>query len=172
VLKRITESKEKRRKLTNLVKEALPFVENFGTESFADKSIMLKLRESYFKEYLPASLLSDGTIRVAALIVTLYFEEKKLVILEEPERNIHPHLISRLVNLMQDASQRKQIIVTSHNPMMVKYAGLQNILLVSRSNQGLSTITKPTEKEHVKEFMRHDMGIEELYVQDLLERPE
>jgi len=171
VLKKIIESKEKKRKLTNLMKDALPFVENFGIESLADKSLLFKLRESYFRDYLPASLLSDGTISIAALIVTLYFETKKLIVLEEPERNIHPHLISRLVSMMKDASQKKQIIVTSHNPMMVKYAGLENILLVTRSQAGHSTITKPIEKEHVKEFLRNDMGIEELYVQNLLELP-
>ena len=170
VLKNIIEKRENKRKLFNLVKELLPFVENLDVEKFADKSLLFKLSESYFRnKYLPASLISDGTINITALIVALYFERKPLVIVEEPERNIHPYLISNVVEMMKDASQHKQILVTTHNPEFVKYAGLENILLVSRDNNGFSTISRPADKEEVKNFLKNDIGIEELYIQNLLE---
>jgi len=169
VLKNITENEEKKRKLFNLVKDLLPFISNLDVEKFADKSLLFKLQEIYFKnQYLPASLISDGTINITALIVALYFENKPLTIIEEPERNIHPHLISKLVDMMKDASQKKQIIVTTHNPEMVKYAGLDNILLVSRDETGFSTVYRPADKEGVKTFLANEIGIEELYIQDLL----
>lgn len=168
ILKNILQSKEKRRKLFNLVKELLPFVENLDVEKFADKSLLFKLQESYFRQYLPASLISDGTINITALIIALYFEKKPLVIIEEPERNIHPYLISKVVDMMKDASQKKQIIVTTHNPEFVKHAGLENILLVSRDENGFSTISRPTDKEEVKTFLKNEIGIEELYIQNLL----
>jgi len=172
ILKNITENKEKRRKLFNLVKDLLPFVENLDVEKVADKSLLFKLKESYFKtQYLPAPLISDGTINITALIVALYFEKKPFVIIEEPERNIHPSLISKVAEMMKDASQtqKKQIVVTTHNPEFVKYAGLENILLVSRSEAGFSTISRPADKEEVKTFLKNDIGIEELYIQNLLE---
>ena len=169
VLKNITENEEKKRKLFNLVKDLLPFISNLDVEKFADKSLLFKLQEIYFKkQYLPASLISDGTINITALIVALYFENKPFTIIEEPERNIHPHLISKLVDMMKDASQKKQIIVTTHNPEMVKYAGLDNILLVSRDETGFSTVSRPADKEGVKTFLANEIGIEELYIQDLL----
>jgi len=172
ILKNITENRERRRKLFNLVKDLLPFVENLDVEKFADKSLLFKLKESYFKtQYLPASLISDGTINMTALIVALYFEKKPFVIIEEPERNIHPSLISKVVEMMKDVSQtqEKQIVVTTHNPEFVKYAGLENILLVSRNEDGFSTISRPVDKEEVKAFLKNDIGIEELYIQNLLE---
>jgi len=172
ILKNITENRERRRKLFNLVKDLLPFVENLDVEKFADKSLLFKLKESYFKtQYLPASLISDGTINMTALIVALYFEKKPFVIIEEPERNIHPSLISKVVEMMKDVSQtqKKQIVVTTHNPEFVKYAGLENILLVSRNEDGFSTVSRPADKEEVKAFLKNDIGIEELYIQNLLE---
>ena len=170
ILKSITENKEKKRKLFNLVKDLLPFVENLDVEKFADKSLLFKLKESYFKaQYLPASLISDGTINMTALIVALYFEKKPFVIIEEPERNIHPSLISKVVEMMKDASQKKQIVVTTHNPEFVKYAGLENILLVYRDKDGFSLISRPADKEEVKSFLKNDIGIEQLYIQNLLE---
>ena len=172
ILKNITENREKRRKLFNLVKDLLPFVEDVDVEKFADKSLLFKLKESYFKtQYLPASLISDGTINMTALIVALYFEKKPFIIIEEPERNIHPSLISKVVEMMKDASktQKKQIVVTTHNPEFVKYAGLENILLVSRNEEGFSTVSRPADKEEVRTFLKNNIGIEELYIQNLLE---
>lgn len=170
ILKNIMESKEKKRKLFNLVKDILPFINNLDVEKFADKSLLFKLQEKFFEDqYLPASLISDGTINITALIIALYFEKKPIVIIEEPERNIHPYLISKVVYMMKDASKGKQIIVTTHNPEIVKYAELENILLVSRDENGFSRIFRPTDKEEIRTFLKNDIGIEELYVQNLLE---
>ena len=152
------------------MKDILPFVEDLDVEKFADSSLLFKLREIYAKnQYLPASLISDGTINITALIIALYFEKKQLTIIEEPERNIHSYLNSKVVEMMKDVLQEKQIIVTTHNPEILKHAGLENILLVSRDKEGFSVVSRPHEKETVKTFLRNDLGIEELYVQNLLE---
>jgi len=169
ILKNITGNKEKRRKLFNLVKDLLPFISNLDVENFADKSLLFKLQEIYFEnQYLPASLISDGTINITALIVALYFEKKPLTIIEEPERNIHPYLISKVVDMMKDASKNKQIIVTTHNPEIVKHTDLENLLLISRDEKGFSMISRPADKEEVKTFLENEIGIEELYIQNLL----
>ena len=52
-------------------------------------------------------------------------------------------------------------------PEMVKYAGLENLLLISRDINGFSRISKPAEKEIVKTFLENEIGIDEIYVQDL-----
>jgi len=169
VLKNIIANKERERKFSNLLRDLLPFVDKLGVEKFADKSLLFKLREIYAQhQYLPAPLISDGTINMSALIVALYFEEKSLTIVEEPERNIHPYLISRVSEMMKEASERKQIIVSTHNPEIVRHADLGSILLISRDKQGFSTISRPSEKEEVKTFLENEIGIEELYVQNLL----
>ena len=169
VLKDIMGDKEKKRKFSNLVRDLLPFLDDVEVERFMDKSLLLKSREIYARTYLLAPLLSDGTITVIALITALYFEEKPLIIIEEPERNIHPFLISRVMDMLKEASEKKQIIVTTHNPEIVKYADLENILLISREKDGFSIISRPSEKKEVRTFLEHEIGIEELYVQNLLE---
>ncbi|WP_443146893.1 AAA family ATPase [Petrotoga sp. 8T1HF07.NaAc.6.1] len=96
-------------------------------------------------------------------------KKKLLTIIEEPERNIHPSLISGVVLMLKEASQKKQIIVTTHNPEMVRHTDLESILLISRDKEGFSNISRPVEKKEVKTFLKNEIGIEELYVQDLLE---
>lgn len=169
ILNAIIEDDDKKRKLCNLVRDLLPFVDDVSTEELAGKSLMLKLQENYYKNKdIRADLLSDGTVNITALIVALYFEENDVVIIEEPERNIHPHLISRVVEMMKEVSKKKQIIVTTHSPEVVRHAGLDNILLVSRNKEGYSNISRPGEKEEVKVFLENELGLDELYVQNLL----
>ncbi len=174
VLKNLLYNKIKRERFLNLLQDMLPFVKNLKTSTFADKSLHFSLKENFLKEqYFPASFLSDGTINLIALIIALFFDEKNngesnLVIFEEPEKHIHPSLISRMMNLFKEASEKKQIIITTHNPEVVKHTELENLLFISRDEDGFSTITRPGEKHEVKTFLENEIGIEELFVQDLL----
>jgi predicted ATPase len=169
VLKNIIGDGDRKRKLENLLGDLLPFVAGLEVEKFADKSLLFNLRETYAKKQsLPASLISDGTINVTALIAALYFEKKPVAIIEEPERNIHPSLISKIVAMMKDASQGKQIIVTTHNPEVVRHADIGDVLLVSRNGEGFSTISRPSENKDVQVFLQNEMGLEELFVENLL----
>src|SRR4030042_1162169 len=75
ILKKILKNSETRRKFFNLLAELLPFVDNLDIEERPDKSLFFKVTEKYFSsQFLPAFLLSDGTINATALIITLYFE--------------------------------------------------------------------------------------------------
>lgn len=168
ILNNIIEDEDERRKLFNLAQYILPFVKEVGTEKLA-KSLMITLKEDYYEDKdLRADLLSDGTVNIMALIVAMYFEEKEVVIIEEPESDIHPHLISRVVEMMKETSKKKQIIVTTHSPEIVKHAGLDHLLLISRDKDGFSHISKPSEKKEIKVFLENELGLDELYVQNLL----
>ncbi len=170
VLRNVIENARNRRKLVNLFRDLLPFVEDTRIERLTDKSVLFTIRERYFqKRYLPASLVSDGTIAIAALIVALYFQEKSVLAIEEAERNIHPYLISKIVEMMKDASKNKQIIVTTHNPDLVRQAGIENLLLVTRDKNGFSNISKPADKREIRQFLQNEIGVEELYAKNLLE---
>lgn len=167
VLRQILADPEKSREFHNLLRYILPFAVEIGTEQYLGESVLVKLREEYYEGNLLANLLSDGTVDVAALITALFFEYKNLVIIEEPERNIHPHLISGLMELMKDASRTKQIIVTTHSPEVVRHAGVENLLLISRDKEGFSTISRPAEKQDVKIFLENNLGLDEVFVQEL-----
>lgn len=170
VLMNILRTKKNRKKLSDLMKDLLPFIEGLRVEKLADRSLLACLREIYCgKKYLPAPLISDGTINLTALIIALYFEVNPLIVVEEPERNIHPRLISKILDMMKDVSEKKgkQIIVTTHNPEVVKSAGVENLLLIYRY-KGFSRIDRPAEKERVQRFLKNEIGVDELFVKNLL----
>lgn len=171
VLKKVISDKQKKRKLLNLLNELLPFVSEIDVEKFADKSLLFKLKESFCKkDYVPASLISDGTVNLIALIIALFFEKRGITIIEEPERNIHPYLLAKVVEMMKESSRNKQIIVTTHNPEFIKFVDRENLLLVERDKNGFSQISRPDNKEEVVTFLENEIGIDELFVQGLLER--
>lgn len=117
VLKNILENDVNKERFTLIIKNILPFVDDMAIEKFSDKSLIASLKETYSdKKYYPASLLSDGTISIISLIIILYFENKNIIIIEEPSRGIHPYLIDKIVNMMKDVSIEKQVIITTHNP--------------------------------------------------------
>ncbi|MCQ8894652.1 MAG: AAA family ATPase [Methanolinea sp.] len=169
VIKKITEDPARKEMFTRLLHEVLPFVDDVAVEKFMDMSMFLKLREVYNRErYLPASMVSDGTINICAILIALYFEDRPVTIIEEPERNIHPYLISKLVEMLKDASRQKQVIVTTHNPEMVKHVDIHDLLLITRDREGFSKVSRPANKEEIREFLAHEIGVEELFIQNLL----
>lgn len=169
VLKRILSIPESKRELMNFVQYVLPFVEMLDVEKIFDKYLQIVIKEKYpGKREIPAFLLSDGTIFILSIIVALYFENKPISIFEEPERRIHPYLISKMVEMMKDASAHNQVILSTHNPEIVKYAGTENLMLITRDAEGCSTFTKLDDNEDLRAFMDNEIGIDELFVQNLL----
>ena len=69
---------------------------------------------------IPATRLSDGTLRYLCLLaVLLHPEPPPLVCIEEPELGLHPDLLPTLSDLMREASERTQLIVTTHSDVFV-----------------------------------------------------
>lgn len=169
VLARILSVNEDRRKLLNLLRDVLPFAEGLETQQMHDSSFFFHMRERFSNQPMPAAFLSDGTIDVVALIAILYFERKSVVAIEQPERNLHPALISRLVAFLEDASTIKQVIVTTHSPEVVRYAKAEQLILISRDESGSSHAGRPADSEQVKQFLRDEIGMHELYIDNLLE---
>ena len=170
VLKNILNDKDKKRKFSNLLVYLLDFIDDVRIKEFAGKFLFFTFQEKHTpNHYLPAHLMSEGTINMVALIVALYFEEKSPIIIEEPERSVHPFLIAKVADMLKEISQKKQLIITTHNPEIVKYVGLENLLLLSKNQAGFSTISKPGARAEVKIFLENEIGIDELYVQNLLE---
>jgi predicted ATPase len=89
---------------------------NFSIES---GTMQLRLEESGSRE-IPASRLSDGTLRYLCLLsILLHPDPPPLIAIEEPELGLHPDVIPHLVDLMRRCAERTQLVVTTHSRMLV-----------------------------------------------------
>ena len=170
VLQGILKTQKGRKKLSYILSECLPFIQEISAVNYNfDKSISFKIKEKYNNKPFYSNFLSDGTVNILALIVSLYFEESSgIAIIEEPERNLHPRLMSKIVEMAKDTSQKKQVIITTHNPEFIKYTDINSILFTQRCEKGFTKISKPVDSEKVIIFLKNELGIEDLFVQDLL----
>lgn len=168
-IRNILAQPDKRKQFLNILKDILPFINKVRTQQLADTSVLFSIQEKFGDELdFPAHFVSDGTVNVAALVTALFFDDAAVTIIEEPERNLHPALISRVVNAAEDAARNKQIFFTTHNPEIVRHTDIGNLLLVRRDYRGYSRVVRPEKSRKVRRFLSEELGLEDLYVQGIL----
>ena len=70
--------------------------------------------------YIPASRLSDGTLRYMALAAILLDPEPPpLVVIEEPELGLHPDVVLSVGEMLIQASKSTQLVVTTHSRTLI-----------------------------------------------------
>ena len=101
-------------------------------------TLMLKGKDGNF---LPASSLSDGTLRFLALsIIEADPTEQGLICLEEPENGIHPARIPAILKLLKDIAvdtsfpfgkdnPLRQVIINTHSPLVVQEIDEDDLLV-------------------------------------------
>jgi predicted ATPase len=89
---------------------------------------------------IPATRLSDGTLRYLCLLaILLHPDPPPLVAIEEPERGLHPDVLPHVAQLLIESSQRTQLIVTTHSQMIVDALGVQpESVIVCERVEGVS----------------------------------
>lgn len=69
---------------------------------------------------IPATRLSDGTLRYLCLLaILLHPTPPPLICLEEPELGLHPDAIVAVGKLIKEASTRTQLIITTHSRVLI-----------------------------------------------------
>lgn len=92
---------------------------------------------------IPSKLLSDGTLRVLALVVMNYDPEfSGVVILEEPENGVHPGRIPEVVSLLADMTRLsgslRQVIVNTHSTKLIDYVRAEDYLAIATPKKVIS----------------------------------
>lgn len=69
---------------------------------------------------IPATRLSDGTLRYLCLLAILCDPAPPpLICIEEPELGLHPDIIPKIADLLIKASENTQLIVTTHSDILI-----------------------------------------------------
>jgi len=101
----------------------------------------------YFTEgdfTIPATRLSDGSVRYLCLLAILCDPNPPpLIGLEEPELGLHPDLLPKVADLLVAASQRTQLIVTTHSDILVDSLTPQpDALVICEKHEGRTTLRR------------------------------
>ena len=102
-----------------LMARFLPRYRRFSTR-VEGGTIQIYLHEDGLGSPVPATRLSDGTIRFMAMLALLLSPAPPpLLCIEEPELGQHPDAVCLLADVLVEASTRTQIIVTTHSDALV-----------------------------------------------------
>ena len=116
-LNHLRRSPKTKNAIINHLKDLYEGLSDFDV-SVAGGTVQVFLTEGDF--VIPATRLSDGTLRYLCLLAILCDPKPPpLVCIEEPELGLHPDMMPKLARLMLDASERTQLIVTTHSDTLV-----------------------------------------------------
>lgn len=89
-------------------------IEDFNVSPVGGGNVSLFLMETGRRD-IPASRLSDGTLRYLSLLtILLHPDPPPLIAIEEPELGLHPDVLPHIADLLVRASERTQLVVTTH----------------------------------------------------------
>lgn len=93
---------------------------------------------------IPATRMSDGSLRWLALLsVLLDPAPPPLICIEEPELGLHPDLVNVLARLLTTASERTQLIVTTHSEALVDaFRETPEVVMVCERHEGSTTMRR------------------------------
>ena len=109
---------------------------------------------------IPATRLSDGTLRYLCLLAILCDPEPPpLICIEEPELGLHPDILPKFGDLLRAASQRTQIIVTTHSDILVDtMTESPDPVVVCAKNQGQTSMERLNAADLAEWLKRYRLG--------------
>ena len=130
-------------KITAQMRRWVPGLADIVTEITSDERLLLRFRDAPFEKPLPAQYMSDGTMRLAALLTLLYEPDAAgLLGLEEPENELHPQLLAGLAEEIIAASEKRQLLIATHSPALLNALEPEQVWILHREADGYTKATR------------------------------
>jgi len=128
-LRAIESDNAKYTEFISLVKRVIPEFTKFA----------VAYEDNFYIEYISnngkrhkTELLGDGVITVIRILLQLYIGKSNPMIIDEPELSLHPSAQRKLLRILAEYSQNRQIIISTHSPYMISLEFLKNGAVVNR----------------------------------------
>lgn len=156
LMRRKPRTNELLKKIIRLMQSIMPELSNIRINNvggYLVPQFLVEEERTKKSHYLDPIQLSDGTLRVFGILLSLYqIPHPKFLFIEEPEQTIHPALLGVLVDAINEASMHTQILITTHSPHLLDYFDI-NSIKVTYLHEGKTRIknVKKSQIESVKE---------------------
>ncbi len=137
-----------KKKLLEALRELNEGIDDFDT-LIQGGTVQLFMQEGNIS--IPATRLSDGTLRYLCLLaIVCHPNPPPLVCIEEPELGLHPDILPPLAKLLLEASERCQLIVTTHSEVLVD--------ALTDSPESILVCEKPKDRTEMRRLERKDLA--------------
>jgi predicted ATPase len=115
------------------------------------------LREAGLSDMLSGIRMSDGTLKFLCLLAVLFHPKPApLVCIEEPELGLHPDALRLVAEVLVEASERTQLIITTHSEALVDaLTDRPESVLVCERDFDNGTQFKRLAQDELDEWLQH-----------------
>ncbi|WP_299011769.1 AAA family ATPase [uncultured Shewanella sp.] len=155
--------------IVNVIRLVTPFFDDFilKPRSFGVKekvNISWQQKDSDYP--MQPYHFSDGSIRFICLATALLQPDPpSTIIIDEPELGLHPAAIEILAELIQQASERTQVIIATQSPSLIDQFAIEDIIVVNRK-KGASTFERLNETDFSEWLESYSVG--ELWTKNVI----
>jgi predicted ATPase len=144
----------------------VPRIEKVLAESMADGRLLLQIKDAPFASPVLAKFASDGTLKMLAYLVLLHDPKPPSFIgVEEPENFLHPKLLRGLAEECRVASERSQMLVTTHSPEFLDGLFAREVRVLSRNPDGYTEAVPASLIPRIPEFIEAGASLGELWLE-------
>jgi|GEM_PF-2341340 len=128
--------------------QLLPTFDKLAPETSEDGSKRwFKIRQRNGIE-CPSQCLSDGTVKMIALLVGIYGQKTATMIIEEPENHLHPWACDLLIDFLRDHFTEGGCVLTTHSESVLNRLRPEEIIVVENKD-GYTRATRLSEDREV-----------------------
>jgi predicted ATPase len=121
--------------IIEVIRLVTPFFDDFILKPGRNEKVRLRWRQKGSDYPLKPHHLSDGTIRFICLAAALLQPyPSSTFIIDEPELGLHPYAVDILAELIQVASRKTQLIISTQSPALVDCFKPEDIVVVNRKD--------------------------------------
>lgn len=161
------ENKKEFSKVLADIQTKLPNIEKIEPVKFENGQMMLKFWEKGFQEAFYSQKMSDGTLKLFAYYLLLHEKSpRQLVFIEEPENGLYHQYLKLLADEMIQSvgtGFSKQLFVTTHSPFFVNALSPDNVWVLTKGEDGFSTVKRASEYEFVKELSEEGVELGDMW---------
>lgn len=149
-----------------VLRSRVPRVESVLAEAMPDGRLLLQIKDAPFDNPVLARFASDGTLKMLAYLVLLYDPEPPPFIgIEEPENFLHPRLLPELAEECRAASERSQLLVTSHSPFFLNAVRSEEVRVLYRDEHGFTQAALVADIPGVPQFVEAGASLGHLWME-------
>jgi predicted ATPase len=155
--------------ILEVLRKRVPRIERVLTETMPDGRLLLKIKDAPFKHPVLARFASDGTLKILAYLVLLYDPVPPPFIgIEEPENFLHPRLLPELAEECRAASERTQLLVSTHSPFFLNGLRPEEVRVLWRDEGGYTQTKRVSDIRGVPEFFEQGALLGHLWMEGQL----
>ena len=152
--------------ILDVLRRRVPQVERAEALPLADGRLVLLVKDAPFSTPVLSRFASDGTLKMLAYLTLLHDPAPpRLIGVEEPENFLHPRLLPELAEECREASERAQLLVTTHSPFFIDVMRSREVRVLWRDSSGYTQVQRVSDVQGTDDFLEEGATLGDLWME-------